>query len=666
MEGKQEEDEPELCELERSHREAVTDEEDDDMSSQLNPDAKEFVPTSPQRTSPHSPFSNGSGSLINRQNLLMDDELLAQSPRKGVTPLMDDFALPSENDFSEISKCPAEVAGSLTETIENGNGYPSLEGDENRPGSSSSQCSYQEMNLKEAMHGDEKQEFAAEIVDTNEAVDSEPLSNNDQSIDFHVNVAISESDPMNMSFYKEQNNPFSVGASDVDMNAVQRLPEDSGDEMEDKPSLSNLVNNEFLNDEDFHVQRAGALENGSHFVIQDTEFGMSQHADEISKPEEDMYSPVSETRIVDELSSELNGLNIETVQPTVTNESNKPESELVADPEVTESSSIAQVVQELATQVTSVLNDFSDLDNDHAAASPKPEDLFSQEHVISAENNSGFASDFNEFSSANQLLQKAVAFNLNPESEPKVATDIDVLTECDQVLREEVSTPSLLGAEPKIAEQVVPHAKQLPVIDNQQESNVEIIAAASVAAVTAVAAAAATVALKAAPSAKAKVDPKKPEVKARTSGVSTAPAAKKPAAAPLKSTRPLSSTASKSATSPTKAAPTKAVPATRTIRAVPAKAPVIEKKTSTTTTATAAAKKPLTNGTTTGVRKPATTSTLTKPASTGARPLVATTKTAAARANLGTTSAPSTARTSTLTSRTTTSTVAPKVAPIAR
>lgn len=215
----------------------------EEMDSQLNPDAKEFVPVSPQHTSIGSPFGNG--GIHNRLDL-MDDDVVAQSPRKGSAIVMDDndIELPAENDFTEISQRPSElVANELNyeNNVENGNliddgadvdvAVASVK-EAQRPESSSSQCSYQEMNLKEAMHGDEKQELAAELQEP----EINPFSSNDGIVPTTNGgqAFLTEQDPMNMSFYNDENNPF--GSGEVDMNAVQQLPdyiEDDGQDMDD-------------------------------------------------------------------------------------------------------------------------------------------------------------------------------------------------------------------------------------------------------------------------------------------------------------------------------------------------------------------------------------------------------------------------------------------------
>lgn len=241
-EDKQDTEQPELFDLDRVERSpSVATEHDSELgkdkdldedmeNSLLNPDAKEFVPVSPQRTSVTSPFGNG---LHPRAMDLMDDDVVSQSPRKGSAVAMEDndIELPAENDFTEISQRPSELEANSQE-----NGDDAVK-DAQRPESSSSQCSYQEMNLKEAMHGDEKQELAAEVHESDNMFaggDGDvpvPTINGDQ--------LYTEQNPMNMSFYNEENNPFTT--QEVDMNAVQMLP-DCDDELIPDNEIVQYVN----------------------------------------------------------------------------------------------------------------------------------------------------------------------------------------------------------------------------------------------------------------------------------------------------------------------------------------------------------------------------------------------------------------------------------------
>lgn len=276
LDEKQESEQPGLFELDRAERSSSVAAEHDsdlgneqdleDMDSQLNPNAEEFVPVSPQRTSVSSPFGNGLSTRFD-----LDDEVVSQSPRKGMGISMNDndIVLPAENDFTEISQRPSELTANElsfdnmqcdSENIVTVTGIDNVVTtitatadvdeikDVKRPESSSSQCSYQEMNLKEAMHGDEKQELAAEDPETLFAGADVPTTNGGGQ-------QFSERDPMNMSFYNDENNPFnSKESQEVDMNAVQPLPDDIDDdasqegELVDYVSKPVLSNNQILND----------------------------------------------------------------------------------------------------------------------------------------------------------------------------------------------------------------------------------------------------------------------------------------------------------------------------------------------------------------------------------------------------------------------------------
>lgn len=615
-------DEPELFELEReeAHREPVididiaaanaatpdiNDDEDDDMASPLNPDAVEFIPTSPQR---ENTYSNG-GQL---HDLIMEDKLISQSPRKNGAPPMEeeDLELPLEGDFSEIATRPADVA-TPTSDIGNGNGLASPNGDHvARPGSSSSQSSYQEMNLKERMHGDEKQELAEEILDIE--------SNGDHAVAPMTGV-ISENDVMNASFYgNENNNPFDTNA-EVDMNAVQPLPDDSSEENENfafdgvKPHIDNLLDAQFASYG--NGPREGALENGQHYAIQDTEFGMNQSESETATPVEE------EKHILQHIEQVANGvgeLHIDTYE-----QQQQQEQQQQHEQHEPLSASISEVVHELASQVTSVLNDFPAED---APLSPEPQAMDTAS--VASEQ-----SQVEEFTASPTPLSQPILIDEHVETVEAVHDVIGNGFAASEPITD-LDVPIEVVPEPAPIE-VVPESAPIEVVP-EPETNTEAIAAGAVAAATALAAASVAVAAAKAASPKAATTTKKPEVKARTTtGSAASPLAKKPstAAAPLKSAR-MSATA-KPATSPIKS------------RLAPAKAPIEKKTTPTTSAPSTAARKPLTNGTSSLAKK--TTTTVTK--TSAAKPLVsaARTTTVARPASASTAAKPATARTSTAT-----------------
>lgn len=80
--------------------------------SQLNPDAKEFVPVSPTRTNAVSPVPN-----FNRD--VVDDALVARSPRRAM-PM--DTNVPSPEEFCRgIKQRPSELFEDLEKGIDNEN-----------------------------------------------------------------------------------------------------------------------------------------------------------------------------------------------------------------------------------------------------------------------------------------------------------------------------------------------------------------------------------------------------------------------------------------------------------------------------------------------------------------------------------------------------------------
>lgn len=513
-----------------------------DMEQQLNPEAAEFVPVSPPTSAPHSPFSNGASTIIGNRPDLLEDDLLAQSPRKSVAPAMEDFTLPSENDFSEISKRPSELL-STTPTGLNGDPVP-------RPGSSSSQCSYQEMNLKEAMHGDEKQEFAAEVSD---AIASNPEAS-PSGIDLlqgdHIAsdaVRPLEQNPMHMSFYNDRNendlpqsNPFAE--PEVDMNAVQVLPDSDDEAMSDREIYDAMISN------------PGAGSNGFH---------------QLDQPEIDTHVTLSTSGDQSHM---------------VNQETPVAESELIA---IGEATPITQVVQEMASEVTAILDEFQD--HHQNAEQPAVEfdikDL-SSGAVADVINKSDLSPEAREFN-PNQLHDE---FATSPPLEPEtVVPSVDDPAAVEPV---EVPIASAVVAEP-------------------EELKVDVLAAAGVATATAIAAAAVA-------TAKSPTQAKEPKVTSATKKPTTT-AAKKPTSAPLKATtKPAATTARTSATSPTKTLASRATtaapkPPLRTVKTA------LEKKT--TAPVTAAAKKPTTNGVApTAVKKTATTTSTTAKSTLGAAP----------------------------------------------
>lgn len=191
-----------------------------EMASKLNPEAKEFVPvSSPTRSNPTSPVANAPSIVPNSFLMLDDDTVVAQSPKK-FTTTMDNIDVPAEDDFQhEMNNRPHELEKPLEYV--NGNADVSA-----RSHSPVSEPSYQELNLKEAMHADEKLEhdYNDEVV----TEDSPSDITNEQNI---LNVLNKEQDPMNMSFYEGRDEAL-LSNSD-ELNKVHMLPE-VDDEIEEQ------------------------------------------------------------------------------------------------------------------------------------------------------------------------------------------------------------------------------------------------------------------------------------------------------------------------------------------------------------------------------------------------------------------------------------------------
>ncbi|KAG5676289.1 hypothetical protein PVAND_006137 [Polypedilum vanderplanki] len=197
---------------------AETDEvEADDMDSQLNPDAKEFVPLSPTRNEFQSPpppqivAENGKSPFVNPILSNFHDSVVAQSPRKGESLIMADD-VPEENDFEkEASERPHEVdfMDENFQRIESPN--------EN------------ELNPKEAMQVDDKLEqeykddsqgfFEEEKQQGGEVYTELEKSFSQYSNGFQNNI----DDPMNRSFYEGRDSDILADPAKNVLNTTQPL-----------------------------------------------------------------------------------------------------------------------------------------------------------------------------------------------------------------------------------------------------------------------------------------------------------------------------------------------------------------------------------------------------------------------------------------------------------
>lgn len=216
----QEKEEPE----ERQAQDAVekglqlsieTGEDFDEMSTQLNPDAKEFIPISPTRGS-NGMMSPPLNPILN--HITIEDAVVAQSPRKGDYQPMEDLLVPSELDFgTEANARPHEVDLETPELL----------------------------NLKESMQQDDKLEqeykddtqvFVEEVKQqTGDEYQVLEKSFNEYSNGF-TNVI---DDPMNRSFYEGRDNGDILTTQIDILNSVQPIPAFEDDQQEaeqqDKP-----------------------------------------------------------------------------------------------------------------------------------------------------------------------------------------------------------------------------------------------------------------------------------------------------------------------------------------------------------------------------------------------------------------------------------------------
>lgn len=613
--GNSEEPEPELVDLEKNSLEANKENIDEDMSSQLNPDAKEFVPVSPVRSNPQSPLEapinmNGaSPALLNPKLNYFNEDVIAQSPRKGQP--MDNITIPPEDDFDrEIKERPHEVE----KTIELLSG-----GDFNRPESALSQGSYQEMNLKEAMHGDEKLELNEDSYKV--ALEQEMESPQTPKV-------VSESDPMNMSFYQDKMDE----SSPFDLNAVQTLPVDE------------IESESFENDE-LNKSQQILLETGERIVIEDSDFGMNDNQiassidDAILKPEEDMYSPVTEE----------NNIQVE---------SDKPESEIEIQ---AETETLIDAARNVVTEISSFLDTVSNEPTQESPSDLKYEAENFVEDIKSTNTfekyvDSGLASEFEPIDKLACSLPEAdeikIADSAESDSCLKPVTEqeqnIDESEEflafkrsmettntappvalSEPVVEQRIATPEpeksinvpahahLTAFEAAIADTVTTLAAETMVM-TQPESHEKPIAdvpatTEPVIAVTEVK--------------KAETKPTKLSVSAsKTTTKPTTTAAKKPTTAPTKSTVPPKS----SVTSKTSTTATASAAAKPKITGSPRAAPAEKKPLSSSSSAATAAKKPSASTTST-VRKTttSTTSAAAPPKPAAAKPASGTIKPAA-------------------------------------
>lgn len=221
------------------------DDDDDDMASQLNANAPEFVPSSPTNSGPNSPNADIMSPPQNEitdfvvahqpnsqmSTIKKEDRILAQSPRKNGAVTMDNVTVPDETEFDkEILERPHDWSDELTEdgqTAMNGNGA-SLNGNIEKGVVDAEEDDSEALNSKEERDLDEeKEDVIAEVGD-------------DKIREIFDRLVPGEEDPMNMSFHQDINAPSTLEPV-VDLNAVHMIPSDAEEELE-KPESEQQQN----------------------------------------------------------------------------------------------------------------------------------------------------------------------------------------------------------------------------------------------------------------------------------------------------------------------------------------------------------------------------------------------------------------------------------------
>jgi hypothetical protein len=231
-----------IDEIEKDLQLQVDTEEADDMDSQLNPDAKEFVPLSPVRNEFSSPpppviHENGKSPFINPLLSNFNDDVVSQSPRKNDALIMEDMQVPEENDFDkEANERPHEV--NLLE--EN---FQRIE-------------SPSELNLKEAMQVDDKleQEYKDDsqgFFEEEKRLEGEEYKELEKSFSQYSNGFQNKiDDAMNRSFYEGRDSDILADPAKNLLNTTQPLPDDDEPEADqihvenDKPEVDLLGSGE--------------------------------------------------------------------------------------------------------------------------------------------------------------------------------------------------------------------------------------------------------------------------------------------------------------------------------------------------------------------------------------------------------------------------------------
>lgn len=204
-----------LDDIEKDLQLEVDSEDTNDMDSQLNPEAKEFVPLSPVRNEFSSPPpENVRSPFINQILSGLGDAVVSQSPRKGDIPVMEDVQVPEENVFEKEADERAHEINLLDDNFQR------------------IESPQEELNLKEAMQTDDKLEqgykddsqgfFEEEKIQTGDEYKELESSFDQYSNGFQSKI----DDAMNRSFYEGRDNDILADPAKSILNTTQPLSDD--------------------------------------------------------------------------------------------------------------------------------------------------------------------------------------------------------------------------------------------------------------------------------------------------------------------------------------------------------------------------------------------------------------------------------------------------------
>jgi Ataxin-2 C-terminal region len=204
-----------IDEIEKDLQLEVETEDTDDMDSQLNPDAKEFVPlTTGMQSPPMKEFKeNGlSPKLANPILSAFDDLVVSQSPRKNDNLVMEDVQIPTENEFDEEADARPHEVNLLEENFQR------------------IESPIESMNLKEAMQTDDKldqayTDEAQPFFEEEKQQQADDYKVLESSFDQYSNGFQSKiDDPMNRSFYEGRDSDILSNQTNDVLNTVQPIP----------------------------------------------------------------------------------------------------------------------------------------------------------------------------------------------------------------------------------------------------------------------------------------------------------------------------------------------------------------------------------------------------------------------------------------------------------